>query len=455
MHISRFPPEVLMTVLRNCVGSFADNKESYVANMDTVRLVCHSWDDIIIGDVLLWTFVYVNQYTSFDTLRLRLQRAGEILQLTFVISFFWGRGPGPFEAALCHSVVPASTVAFAPTFVNNLFDIIAPMFHRCRYFELFTEDLEATRLFMQQLRLLDASSLVYAYLHVCPTPLPIQRASVEDEAQSGVMAGVLFGGVVPRLTTLHFQRCYFLGTDYQFCRNLLDLRLQNLWQPYALKFSELFALLSVTRLLRRLHLWFVSCSDFDNCATPPPTLPHLTHLAFGPMSVASCPVLDRISMPQLRTLILHVNSPSTVDPARRFCVQSFKKVTSVILSADRVSTGDVVSLMSMWPHIRRLDARASTSNVMDALKLIAVDTAVSFPSLISIALPRRDGSDDDGLTAVLLLSKVFGDGLRVVRDTPPFGGRAIQSWVVGPNRDDFASETTCLVYDFFEDGTVA
>jgi hypothetical protein len=122
--------------------------------MDVMRLVCRSWDDIVVGDALLWTFIYVDQYTSFDTLQLRLGRAGALLELTVVISPFWGRGLGSFDETRLYSVAPVSNFGLALTFVDDLFHIIRPLFHRCRHFELFTEDMRATRLFRDLTRLL-------------------------------------------------------------------------------------------------------------------------------------------------------------------------------------------------------------------------------------------------------------------------------------------------------------
>ncbi|KAJ7258989.1 hypothetical protein C8J57DRAFT_1643733 [Mycena rebaudengoi] len=452
-HVSQFPSEVLSAVFRDYLGSFVDNNNAYVADLDTIRLVCRFWDYVVVGDALLWTYIFVDQRTSFDALRLRLKRAGDFLKLTISVNFFWGRRTGPL-AARSYSVAPVSTVGPTLTFVDDLFYIIGPLFHRCRRFDLFTEDMRATRLFMHHLHLLDASSLVHARLHVCPAPLHVQRAFVDMGDHSDEIAGTMFGGIMPRLTTLQFQRCYFLGTNYQFCQNLIDLRLQHLWHPYALKFSELFALLTVTTVLERLHLWFVSCSDFDDCIIPAPTLLHLTHLAFGPMSVTSCAVLDLISMPKLRTLDLHVHSPLTVHPALRFCQALFKQITSVILSVDRVLPGEVVSLISLWPRIQRLDARTSSSVVVDALRLITSNPTMSFPSLNSIALPHQEENADGGLTAALLRSDAFGGGLRVVRNAPPFGGHARLSWATGPNGDEVASEVTSELYDFFGDTAI-
>ncbi|KAJ7233558.1 hypothetical protein C8J57DRAFT_1480281 [Mycena rebaudengoi] len=103
----------------------------------------------------------------------------------------------------------------------------------------------------------------------------------------------------------YLQHCLFPSKGgYGFCRNLAELRLQDMWDPIDVRQSELYAVLRSVPRLARLHLLFVDCIDFSDVAVDPLVLSHLIHLEFAPVSMGSCPLLGRVVMPILQTLVL-------------------------------------------------------------------------------------------------------------------------------------------------------
>ncbi|KAJ7214767.1 hypothetical protein C8J57DRAFT_1255638 [Mycena rebaudengoi] len=197
---------------------------------------------------------------------------------------------------------------------------------------------------LYRLSAMDASALRSMHLHLFPDYVPSYQWG--DDTAAGITTPFMSADRAPRLRCLTLQRCLFSSVaGYGFCRDLVELHLQDIWDPIDVRQSELYMVLNCVPRLVRLHLRFVDCVTFNAIDVNPPVLAHLLHLEFAPASVGSCRFIGRIAMPILETLDLLIQPSQHLVPVIALCAPAFQTVVSAALNLRQVSSAEFSALL--------------------------------------------------------------------------------------------------------------
>ncbi|KAJ7214774.1 hypothetical protein C8J57DRAFT_1255645 [Mycena rebaudengoi] len=411
--VSRLPQEVLSNILRLAVGCFDGNAFSYAISLETLRSMTRA----------MWSSIYVDPWTPLGRVIRWIKRAkGCGLHFYLVIGRGW-----PHSAIVQRS-------AYSPTaFVDAVFDIIGPCFGRCRHFYADSKDAEATARLVRHLISVDASDLLDMHLRLFPDYFPSNRLGLDgDTSATGPAPRYMFNGMAPLLARLTLQCCLFSSASgYEFCKNITELRLEDLWTS-DLRLSELLELFRSTPRLVRLRLRFVDCVGLApaNCAAP--VLACLVHLDFSPMSTGSCRLLSHLVLPALNTMDLLVEQSQLMLPLLSLCGRTLERVTAATLALPYISGADFGALLCSMRALRYMDCRKTAWGADGILGDIGTGMYGRCPTLELIIVDFLNGTDRDAVEFSLsvLTSGVFAPSLTIIMDGNRFGDGKIRRYTM-------------------------
>ncbi|KAJ7258986.1 hypothetical protein C8J57DRAFT_1233977 [Mycena rebaudengoi] len=407
VQINDLPVEVLSWALKIAVEYLVAGWPMYAFELAGLRSVCRYWNDVLLGDSTLWCRLYIDPWTPMQRVVKWIERSrGCSLFIYLNITRGW-----PSAA-----IVPS--LSYSPSaFVDAVFDIIGASFRRCVHLYAASKDADATTRFSRRLSTMDASVLRTLHLRLFPdyVALPRALALLDGDLTTGIATPVILDDGAPRLRCLTLQRCLLSNTaGYGFCRNLVELRLQDMWDPIDVRQSELYAVIKSVPRLTRLHLIFVDCIAFEDAAVETPVLADLIHLEFTPVSVGSCRLLGCIAMPKLETLVLSIHPSQLVVPVVSICRPAFRTVAIAALTLRGATSMEFNALMCSMPCLRRLDCRKSGSGISDGLLEIGSGIYGLFSGLSLVVAHSRTRAGGLEFARSLLTGGVFASGLEVI-----------------------------------------
>ncbi|KAJ7258996.1 hypothetical protein C8J57DRAFT_1643753 [Mycena rebaudengoi] len=355
-------------VLRIAVGRFADNRPAYASLLATLRMVCRRWDGVLVGDAILWSNIHVDSWTPLKRVALWIDRSkGCGLRIHLVIGRGWPR-----------AVMFPKSFHSPTAFVDAVFDLVGPSFSRCCHFYADSKDADATTRLVHHLCSSNASTLVDLHLRLFPDYFPSLNLLGGGMSVKSANPRYIFDGYAPRLACLTLHRCLFSSAaGYEFCKDITDLRLEDLWTPLDIGLSELLDVFRSTPRLTRLRLRFVDCTGTKATSGTAPVLAHLVHLDFAPMSIGSCQLLSRLVMPALDTLDLLIEQSQLMSPLLSLCGPAFEKITVASLALHYVCGADFGALLCGMRRLRSLDCRETEWGVDGMLGDIGSDLAAA------------------------------------------------------------------------------